>query len=71
MPGQDGFGLCASCALAESEGGRVPALALTAFAREEDRAKALGAGFTAHLAKPVDPAALVAAVQALAPRRSR
>jgi DNA-binding response OmpR family regulator len=42
-----------------------PAAALTAFARSEDRIKALRAGFDLHLSKPVDPAELVAAIQAL------
>jgi PAS domain S-box-containing protein len=47
-----------------------PAAALTAFARSEDRVKALRAGFEMHLAKPVDPAELVAAVTALVRRRA-
>jgi CheY-like chemotaxis protein len=45
---------------------RVPAAALTAYARSEDRVKALRAGFQIHLAKPIDPAELVTAVAALA-----
>jgi PAS domain S-box-containing protein len=49
----------------------VPAAALTAYARAEDRKKALQAGFHMHLAKPVDPAELVIAVAALAKRTSR
>jgi signal transduction histidine kinase len=47
---------------------RVPAIALTAFARSEDRTRSLRAGFSAHLAKPVEPAELVATVAALAGR---
>jgi PAS domain S-box-containing protein len=47
---------------------RVPVAALTAYARSDDRVKALRAGFHIHLAKPVDPAELVAAVAALAKR---
>ncbi len=43
----------------------LPAVALTAYARAEDRAQALAAGFTAHLSKPVDPHELVAAVSRL------
>jgi CheY-like chemotaxis protein len=43
-------------------GGRVPAIALTAFARSEDRTRALRAGFLVHLAKPVDPSELVATI---------
>jgi PAS domain S-box-containing protein len=45
---------------------RVPAAALTAYARSEDRVKALRAGFQIHLAKPIDPTELVMAVAALA-----
>jgi len=46
----------------------IPAAALTAYARAEDRMKALQSGFQMHLAKPVDPAELVIAVAALARR---
>jgi CheY-like chemotaxis protein len=45
---------------------RVPAAALTAYARSEDRVRALGAGFQIHLAKPIDPTELLATVAALA-----
>jgi CheY-like chemotaxis protein len=47
---------------------RVPAAALTAYARSEDRVKALRAGFQIHLAKPIDPIELVTTVAALARR---
>jgi CheY-like chemotaxis protein len=47
----------------------VPAAALTAYARSEDRAKTLQGGFEMHLAKPVDPVELASAVKALARRR--
>jgi CheY-like chemotaxis protein len=47
---------------------RLPAAALTAYARSDDRVKALRAGFQIHLAKPIDPAELVTAVAALAQR---
>jgi signal transduction histidine kinase/ActR/RegA family two-component response regulator len=47
---------------------RVPAAALTAYARSEDRVKALRSGFQIHLAKPIDPNALVTAVAAIANR---
>ena len=46
----------------------VPAAALTAFARSEDRTKALQSGFEMHLAKPVDPGELVASVATLVRR---
>jgi PAS domain S-box-containing protein len=71
MPVMDGFEFIrqvrqsADRALADT-----PAAALTAFARSEDRVKALRAGFEMHLAKPVDPAELVAAVTALVRRRA-
>jgi two-component system CheB/CheR fusion protein len=47
-------------------GGAVPALALSAYTRLEDRAKALAAGFTRHLGKPVNPDDLLAVVGELA-----
>ncbi|HEV7506586.1 MAG TPA: response regulator [Thermoanaerobaculia bacterium] len=51
-----------------AEGGAVPAAALTAYARAEDRRQTLEAGFQTHLAKPVDPSELIAAVARLAGR---
>jgi CheY-like chemotaxis protein len=45
---------------------RMPAVALTAFARAEDRARALAAGYAVHVSKPVEPAALVEVVARLA-----
>ena len=63
MPDVDGFELLRLIrALGEARGGRVPAIAVTAFARSEDRTRALRAGFAVHVAKPVDPAELVATV---------
>jgi CheY-like chemotaxis protein len=47
----------------------VPALALTAYARTEDRVRALEAGFQMHIPKPVDPSELAAAVASLGGRR--
>jgi CheY-like chemotaxis protein len=49
----------------------VPAVALTAFARPEDRARALGAGFQGHLPKPLEPGVLVTTVAKLAGRARR
>jgi signal transduction histidine kinase/ActR/RegA family two-component response regulator len=66
MPGEDGYTLirklraCPSSALAS-----IPAAALTAFARDEDRQQALQAGFQLHLSKPIDPQLLVRAVASL------
>ena len=51
--------------------GSVPAIALTAFARAEDRTRALRAGFLVHIAKPVDPLELVATVASVAGRLDR
>jgi CheY-like chemotaxis protein/anti-sigma regulatory factor (Ser/Thr protein kinase) len=60
MPGEDGYGLIARVrALPATEGGGVPAVALTAYARVEDRTRALTAGFDMHVAKPVEPAELL------------
>jgi len=69
MPDRDGYDLIRYIrGLAESDGGRLPALALTAFARSEDCRRALLAGFQMHAAKPVEPAELVAMVASLARR---
>jgi signal transduction histidine kinase/CheY-like chemotaxis protein len=69
MPGTDGFELLKQVrALGEAAGGRVPAIALTAFARSEDRTRALHAGFLVHVAKPVEPAELIATVATVAGR---
>ena len=67
MPEEDGYSLMRRVrALAAHEGGTTPAVALTAFARSEDRRKALIAGFQAHVAKPVEPSELIAVVASLA-----
>ena len=67
MPGVDGFELIARVRSSpDAEIRQVPAAALTAYARPEDRTKALGSGFQIHLAKPIDPAELIAAVALLA-----
>jgi PAS domain S-box-containing protein len=63
MPDVDGFELLDWIRhLDRSEGGHVPAIALTAFARSEDRLRALEAGFSAHISKPVEPSELIATV---------
>ncbi|WP_343211144.1 hybrid sensor histidine kinase/response regulator [Archangium violaceum] len=60
MPGEDGYRLISQVrALSAEEGGGVPAVALTAYARVEDRARALTAGFNMHVAKPVEPSELL------------
>jgi CheY-like chemotaxis protein len=69
MPRVDGFQLIAQVRRhRDPRVRRIPAAALTAYARSEDRVKALRAGFQVHLAKPIDPAELVATIVALAKR---
>jgi CheY-like chemotaxis protein len=69
MPHVDGFQFIGRVRRHHSSRVRdVPAAALTAYARSEDRMKALRAGFQMHLAKPIDPAELVTTVAALAKR---
>ncbi|MDB6107600.1 MAG: torS [Gammaproteobacteria bacterium] len=70
LPGVDGYQLLKSIRAQSAGGARVPALALTAFARSEDRQMALSAGFDEHLAKPVDPDRLLAIVARLARKAS-
>ena len=60
MPGEDGYGLIRRIrALGAASGGETPAIALTAYAADSDRAQALAAGFQLHVSKPVDPDSLV------------
>jgi len=69
MPIEDGYGLIKRVrALPQESGGQTPALALTAYARAEDRVRALSAGYQVHLSKPVDRAELAAVVARLAER---
>jgi CheY-like chemotaxis protein len=65
MPDQDGFELIRRVRSSGRTAQTLPAVALTAFARSEDRRRALLAGFQAHIPKPVDPAELVAAIASL------
>ena len=63
MPNEDGYALIHKVrALAEDRGGRIPAAALTAYVKTEDRKRVLAAGYQMHVAKPVGPAELVTAV---------
>ncbi|HEX8915370.1 MAG TPA: response regulator, partial [Humisphaera sp.] len=69
MPERDGYDLIRSVRGRPGDaGGRTPAVALTAYAAAEDRARAIRAGFDLHVTKPVDPAELWAAVASLAGR---
>jgi CheY-like chemotaxis protein/two-component sensor histidine kinase len=71
MPGEDGYDLIRTVrALAEDDCGRVPAVALTAFARSEDRQRALLAGYQLHVAKPVEPSELLTVCASLVGRIS-
>jgi PAS domain S-box-containing protein len=70
MPGEDGYSLIRSIrSLPAAEGGRVPALALTAYTRKDDRIRSLAAGFQMHLSKPAEPMELLAVVLSLANRQ--
>jgi two-component system CheB/CheR fusion protein len=61
LPGEDGYDLLRRIRTLPT-GGQVPAIALTAFAREEDAQHAITAGFDVHLAKPIDPTELIRVV---------
>jgi PAS domain S-box-containing protein len=66
MPEEDGFSLIRRVrALPPEAGGRIPALALTAFARVEDRLGTLGAGFQMHVPKPIEPSELIAVLSSV------
>jgi CheY-like chemotaxis protein len=68
MPGTDGYQMMRELRSGELRDSRIPALALTAFARSEDRKRSLQAGFQAHLAKPFDVGELVLLVADLVGR---
>jgi signal transduction histidine kinase/ActR/RegA family two-component response regulator len=66
MPGEDGYTLIRKVRALEPEhGGRVPAVALTAYARVEDRLQALSAGYNMHVPKPVEPAELAVVIASM------
>ena len=67
MPVEDGYALIRQIrALAQEQDGQIPAAAVTAYAREEDRILALKAGFQMHVPKPIEPMQLVEVVAKLA-----
>jgi signal transduction histidine kinase/ActR/RegA family two-component response regulator len=69
MPGEDGYSLIRKVrALPDEEGGATPAIALTAYGRTQDRVRALAAGFTMHVPKPVDPGELTTLIAGIAGR---
>jgi CheY-like chemotaxis protein len=65
MPDEDGYSLIKKVRAAGNGQERIPAVALTAFARVEDRLKALAAGFNMHVPKPVEPAELTMVIASL------
>jgi CheY-like chemotaxis protein len=68
MPAADGYMLIGRVReMTRAGAGRTPAVALTAYASEEDRRRALAAGFDAHLPKPVEPAELISVIAGLVP----
>jgi signal transduction histidine kinase/CheY-like chemotaxis protein len=69
MPEEDGYELIGKLRAAEAGlGVRIPAIALTAYARVEDRVRALNAGFQVHIPKPIEPVELLAVVASLTGR---
>jgi CheY-like chemotaxis protein/two-component sensor histidine kinase len=69
MPGEDGYELIRKVrALPAERGGKIPAIALTAYARTEDRLRVLRAGYQMHISKPVELAELVAVISSLIQR---
>jgi CheY-like chemotaxis protein len=66
MPGENGYSFVTRLRnLPPEKGGTIPAIALTAYARREDRMQALAAGFGMHVPKPVEPDELAVAIAAL------
>ncbi len=68
MPNEDGYTFIRKVRALDAQQKGIPALALTAYAREEDRSRAVKAGFQTHVAKPVKPLTLVAAIAHLSGR---
>jgi len=69
MPGEDGYALIRRVRNSDNEFAHIPAIALTAYARIEDRVKAIQAGYQLHLSKPVEPIELLAMVNSVVQRR--
>jgi CheY-like chemotaxis protein len=69
VPDEDGYALIRKVRrLGDDEGGRTAAVALTAYAREEDRRAAIRAGFQAHMTKPAEPSELAEVIANLTGR---
>jgi PAS domain S-box-containing protein len=72
LPGEDGYSLIKKVRRSEAgTGRRMPAVALTAFARTEDRLQALSAGYNMHVPKPVEPAELLLVIASLTGRHQK
>jgi PAS domain S-box-containing protein len=72
MPGEDGYSLIRKVrALDEAQGGKTPAVALTAYGRPQDRVLSLSAGYSMHVPKPVDPGEFRTIIASLAARPSK
>jgi CheY-like chemotaxis protein len=71
MPREDGYTLIRLVKAMEKRIGKIPAAALTAYAGVHDRTRALLAGYSSHLPKPIEPAELAAVVANLAGRTAR
>ncbi|MBD1864080.1 MULTISPECIES: response regulator [Trichocoleus] len=72
MPEEDGYSLIHRIrALPVEQGGSIPAVALTAYARTEDRTRVIAAGFQIHIPKPVEPAELATVIASLAARNRK
>jgi len=71
LPLESGYELIQKVRALPSATGRIPAVALTAFATEKDRQRALSSGFQVHLSKPVEPQALIAAIDQLVRKDGR
>jgi CheY-like chemotaxis protein len=72
MPNEDGYSLIGKVrALLNEEGGQIPAIALTAHVRDEDRLRALSSGFDSQISKPMEPVELVTVIAKLARRAGK
>jgi CheY-like chemotaxis protein/anti-sigma regulatory factor (Ser/Thr protein kinase) len=70
MPNEDGYSLIRKVRELKSDSARIPAVALTAYATDEDRSQALSAGFQIHVAKPIEPESFVTSVIEVLCRKS-
>src|SRR6185436_11787015 len=70
MPNEDGYSLIRRVRELESDSARIPAVALTAYATDEDRSQALSAGFQIHVAKPIEPDSFLTSIASMLGRHS-